>query len=271
MFYKELLDSIIKSEKNPVNKMYLHEIKLKWDKFLKITKEKQPDNDLLVKSLNDFIHSLRQKKYKFNKRSKKGFNKNSALFQAYYLNDLLSIFVNKQKIIEKDGITWDFQPFSYNIRLDPNNLSSMSRGVNYKQTYSDKYLQLIQNIDAQYRVSGKRNFTKYKYKIPLIVFHTYKTLFEEDFLKCENSATKAKSTFKKSKTIIVTESLRKDFVPDIEFSPVDIIFILRKDFSKNKSAKISAQVVKELELKISHFLKGVDPNSVNFKNTGVIL
>jgi len=41
MFYKDILEELLKKEKNPVNSMYLHEIGLKWKNFEKAATEKR--------------------------------------------------------------------------------------------------------------------------------------------------------------------------------------------------------------------------------------
>ena len=67
MFYNEILSKMLKEEKNPVNKMYLHEIYIKWNKISKAIEASNGSNEEIVEMLNVFRDSITNSKYKFNK------------------------------------------------------------------------------------------------------------------------------------------------------------------------------------------------------------
>ncbi len=269
MYYKDLLLSLIKSEKNPVNKMYLHEIQMKWNKFLEIAEQPKQQNAEMIEALNDFLDKLSSKKFKYNYSSKQGFKSHSDLHQPYYINDLISVIVSKNPILKLKGIIWNFAPFSINLGFNPKDFESIGENPQYVQSYSGIFLQLVQQMDVQMRAIGKKTFHKYKLNLPLIVFHIHKNLTESVFSQCEYSANQAKNTFKKSKSILVAETLATDFIPEIKSSSIDAIFILKKSFSTNNNAKLSVDVVDALEKKINFFLsnkKEID----DFQKSGVI-
>ncbi len=264
MYYEKLLESVIKSEQNPINKMYLHEIKMKWIKFAKIPKNE--NNDEIIQFLNDFLKTLRQRKFNFEKKSGKGFKKSSAIFSVDYLKDLLSVFINRSKILDNNPAKWGIQSFSTNLKFNPADLTSMKNNPSFEATNSPHLMQLVQQIDAQFRTTGKRNFSKYNLSLPLIVFHIFKSISEDEFIKCNYIANLAKSTFAKSKNIIVVEHL--DFVPEIKKSSIDAMFILKKDFPKND--EISIDVVNALEKNILKYLTK-DEQNLDFQKTGILI
>ena len=270
MFYKDILEELLRKEKNPVNSMYLHEISLKWKNFEKAATEKKGSNENLVNALNNFIKAISNRKFKFNAVSQKGFKEDSDLFANYYLNDLISILMNRRKIISHLGIKWGFQAFSTNVKFNPVSLSSFEKDLNFERSSSPQLLQLSQELDFQFRVSGKRSFKKYKTVFPLIVFHTFTTLSEANFIHTEYYANMAETTFEKSKTIIVTETLEDGFSPEIKSSRIDSICVLRKQYiSENKNA-ITQDAVDALELKIKQLLTEENGVLGDFAKTGII-
>lgn len=270
MFYKDILEELLKKEKNPVNSMYLHEIGLKWKNFEKAAAEKKGSNENLVNALNKFIKAITNRKFKFNAVSEKGFKEDSNVFSNYYLNDLISILMNRRKILSHLGIKWGFQAFDTNLKFNPVSLSSFEKDLNFEKSSSPQLLQLTQEFDFQYRVSGKRSFKKYKTVFPLIVFHTFTNLTETTFIHTEYYANMAKTTFDKSKTIIVTETLGEGFSPDIKSSQIDSICVLRKQYiSVNKDA-INLDAIDALELKIKQLLTEENGVIADFTKTGII-
>lgn len=271
MYYDEILESILKDLKNPVNSMYLHEIKIKWKNFQKKTKDPHKvSNEILTGSLNEFINALSNKKYKYNSSTKNGFKPDSPIFSARYLDELLTILVKRTKIIDNIGITWGYQSFSTNLKFNPQNLYVMGENPLFEQIYSKEILHLAQRMDFQFRITGKRIFKKFQIILPLLLFYTFKNLTEKDFITIEYYTKMAKSTFEKSKAIIITETLDDDFVPDLGNSPLDAIFILRKQFNSELGNEISLDVVNLLEEKIKEYLTERDEGTKEFLNTGII-
>ena len=270
MFYNDVITEMLEEKSNPVNSMYMHEINIQWKNFIKAITEKNTSTEQMVQALNLFLKALSNKKFKFNPTTKNGFKEDSPLFSAIYLNDMISVFIKRTGVTENKGICWNYGPFSANLRFNPPNFNTMGKYPTYEQDDSVKVLQLCQKLDFQFRISGTRNFEKYQTTLPLIVFYTFKNLTEDDFTKTEYISRTAKTTFEKSRSIIVTETLAEDFVPTLKASPIDMIFILSKKFQSFGINEISTDVVDELEKKITKYIFEKEEKNEEFKISGVI-
>jgi len=271
MYYSEGIKELINDRKNPVNRMYLHEIMLKWQSFeKKAEKYNDVSNENLVKSLNTFISAISNNKYKYNAATKNGFKPDSPIYSSAYLDDLLTVFIKRTEIYTNVGISWGYDAFSTELKFNPANLCSMSDHPKFEYYSSAKILHLAQKLDFQFRVTGKRRFNKHQLVLPLILFFTYKNLTEKNYITIEYYANQAKATFEKSKAIIVTETLDDDFKPDISNSPFNSIFILRKQYRSGKNNSIQLDVVNKLEKRIKAYCTESTNNGYNFFKSGVI-
>ena len=108
---------------------------------------------------------------------------------------------------------------------------------------------LTRTVEFQYRIEGRRNYEKSEQEIPLIVFSLHKRLDPIDFIQCEAQARLAREAFPKSKFIVITETLRENYVPNVDKSDVDALFVLRKQYfnKRKKEKKITLDVVNVLE------------------------
>jgi len=270
MFYNEIINELMQDKKNPVNSMYLHEINIKWKNFEKFIEEKKGSNKEMLAALNNFISNISNPKYIYNPSTRNGFKADSPIFSSRYLDDMISIIMKRNKIIENKGIIWGFQNFSTNLKFNPQNLSSLEKNPMFEQDYTEKVLSLTQKMDFQFRVSGKRNFHKYEIIFPLIIFNTFKNLTEEDFIKVEYTSALAKGCFERSKSIIICETLDRKFIPSLKSSAVDDIFILRKQFKSSKLSDLSLEVINALEEHINEYISQTEKKDETFLNTGVI-
>jgi len=271
MYYKEYLEKIVTDKKNPVNRMYLHEIMLKWKNFEKIANNnKELSIDKLVATLNEFISAISNKKYRYNPSTKNGFKQDSPVFSSRYLDDLLSILIKSTKIFENTGISWGYNSFSTNLRFNPKNLCTMSKNPMFEFTESNSILHLAQKIDFQLRITNTRRFHKHQLVLPLLLFFNYKNLTEKDFITIEYYTVQAKATFEKSKAIIITETIEDSFKPDLMNSPFDAIFVLRKQYRSENQNEIQADVVKNLYKKIRAYCTDTQINGHNFNKSGII-
>ena len=271
MYYNEIIQELMQDKRNPVNSMYLHEINLKWNNFEKLKEDTEiVEISQLVEALNDFTVSIKNKKYQYNNSTKNGFKPDSRLFSVTYLNDLISLLVKRNRIVEKKGISWKIQSFSTNLKFNPQNLGVMDKDLRFEQELSEKLLCLAQSLDFQFRIKGTRNFKKYNIKFPLIVFFPMKILDESSFIKAEYQARQAKATFERSKSIIVTETIEKKFIPDFDNSLIDALFILRKQTVSRDENPISIEVVEKMDRKITEFLTENETVSTNFIRDGFL-
>ena len=270
MFYGEVLAELLTTERNPVNKMYLNEIRIKWKNLEKAAADKEQSNELLVKALNSFTKQINNRKYRFVESSEKGFKDDSPLFKPLYLDDIISIFMNRRSILQHLGIKWGRQRFTTNQGLNPISICSMQDEPNFVTGESPEFLMLTQEFDFQFRITGKRRFIKQQLLFPLMIFHTYRVLKLEDVIRAEYYANMAKSTFAKVHVILVTEMVEESLMHDIKTLPFDTVFVLRKQVESETLEPISLEVVNALEEKITSLLVEKDEVSDNFKETGII-
>ena len=266
MFYNEILKKTLEKETNPVNKMYLHEINIKWQKILKAIENYKDSNKEIIDMFNIFRKAINEKKYKFNKLNAKGFTVESPIFSIDYINDLMSIIIKRQDIINHAGIFWGCERFNIHYSFSPKSFNSLEKTLSFNQLSSPEVLFLGQKIDLQYRVLGKRNFEKYKSILPLIVFKMYKILRSEEMLYLDHIAELSKNSFNGSKMIVIAEKLEKGFIPDIALTNIDYICVLTKE----NEDKILFEVVNELEKIICDIIKKEYKVSTKLLNKGII-
>ncbi len=269
MFFTEVLKNLQKTEKNPISRMYLNEISIKWRKVEKEAKDycaaEDAKIDTFLDVLNDFATELQNPKYKADKLAKGGFKSNSELFSVAYIDDLITILIDKFKSKCNPGIRWGYQKFTSDLKLYEQNMITCTKNPAMKTKDSPKFLMLAQRLDLQYRLAGKRNFTKNSITLPLIIVHTFRNFNEEHFIRVEHYSNKAKKTFESGKVFIVTETIEQGFYPDIENSSIDGIFVLRKHVKKSKNNhNISIEVVNMIEAKFKEFIefKKTDPKDI---------
>ncbi|MDO9577890.1 MAG: hypothetical protein Q7J16_08395 [Candidatus Cloacimonadales bacterium] len=270
MYYGDLLENLLVAEKNPVNRMYLNEIKLKWLNFEKEVENKENSNDIILKALNNFLNTLNNKKFKYIASSNKGFKPESEIFTPFYIDDLISVFMQKKKILNHLGISWGKQSFSTGLQFNPISFRDLQDSPNYEYGESPEFLMLVQQIDFQFKIVGKHRFNKHLINFPLIVFLIYRNLTQDDLIKTDYYANMALRTFSKAKIVIVTETLDKSVTPDVRSLPIDSIFVLRKQFKDVELSPISIDVINALEQKIDSFLAERYDITENFIETGVI-
>jgi hypothetical protein len=273
MFYQELIQELMKDKSNPVNSMYLHEIELLWKKFLTESEKLNDENanKQILKNLNKFIQSINNSKFKQHFGSQKGFALDSLLFSSYYLNDVISLIMQKNKILNNKGIKWGFQSFSTNISFKPRSIFAMEKKTGLKIEESENLLQLTQQMDMQFRISGKRFFSKYRIVLPLLVFQTCKNFCKEDFITLDYYSKLAKNTFECSKTMVLCETIDKNFDPVLKRSSIDSIFILRKQHVNKQLADFDSAVLNAFESKISDYVIKENANINKMIKNGEII
>jgi hypothetical protein len=258
MFFGDMIEEMLKDKRKPVNSMYLHEIKLKWGYVEKAVEQQKdaPDNELVVEAMNKFIKALNNKKYCFNPKTENGFKRNEEIFSTLYLDDLITLLINRTGIENHKGIEWGKKKYTSSIKFLPKNFSELEHNPQFRMTESPEELQLIQNIDIQYRISGKRNFFKYQINLPLMTFYTCHSITQKEFIAYDYEAKIAKSMFDTAKTYIVLETLADDFVPQLGNTAIDGVFVLSKKINAEKPIEIDPTVVDLLESHINDAISG---------------
>ncbi len=273
MIYGNELKKTLKDEKNIVNKMYLNEILLQYRKYvdaLSINPDDKSYPEIIAKAMTEFTSQLDSHKYSYNKPTKTGFKKSSSILSSNYIDDYLNSIIKRQKILNNKGISWGKQSFTMNMNFNPNRFSNLEKELNFTYKDSPHFYQLTQKLDLQFRIHGKKNFSKHCVSLPLTVFFIYKKLHSDDMIRIEYFAKKAKQTFSKSKIIVICENLDVNFKHEDLFSYTDIIFVLRKRKSPKRLGVVHADVIKTINDNIEHYLYDNIVSNNYVENVGYI-
>ncbi len=269
MHFSEILKKMQKTEKNAINQMYLNEIIMKWKKVEQVVENNltKENVDLFAKSLTDFTKEMTNKKFRINKTG--GFKSSSDLFSVKYIDDILSLIIEKHSITKEKGVYWGLQTFSMNSLPCPENIEILKKNKNFDKFKSPKLLQLVKRLDLQYRIVGTRVFAKQTLSIPIIIFYTYRNFHEESFIRIEHLAKLAKKTYPKAKTIVVAETIDKDLVSILKSTDLVSVFVLRRQYKSSKTNPISSSVINGLEQKILSIVN--DSPKINYSEieTGI--
>ena len=257
MYYSDLLKTLSKQEKNPVNKMYLSELNLKWKNFQEQIEDPEANNANLADALSTYLGVIHNKKFIFNKGRGTGFHHNSPLFSAYYLHDLISALLKRQSILNESGMEWGFNSFSYDFNLSGFSPQQSSLSPEIFKLQTPPVLSLTQKIDFQYRISGKRNFTKTEVVIPYLLFFAYKSPRTEHLFMIEHYARIAADISRAVKVFIVCETVTD--CQSCKFGDLPIsIFALRDPNNKQNNLQIAAEIIDKLETAIKEALSPAD-------------
>ncbi|MCF7919047.1 MAG: hypothetical protein K9N06_03940 [Candidatus Cloacimonetes bacterium] len=253
MYYSELLSNLAKQEKSPVNKMYLGELHLRWKNFQELIEVPDSSNASLADALSQFLLTLHNKKFIFNKARNTGFHHTSPLFAAYYLHDLISALMIRKEIIKEPGMNWGFNSFSYDFTLTGSNPLENSINPEISKLQTPPVLSLTQKIEFQYRIAGKRNFIKTDVILPYLLFFAYKNPRAEHMFMIEHYAALAARMSRVARVFVICESISDCYCNFSEDLPISI-FVLqdnKRNISKNA---ISVDVLDKLEAAVTEAL-----------------
>ena len=270
MYFTEILQRAMKGESNAIIRMYLNEINIKWRKVESAAEALRGNGgklDALIASLDEFVHDLQNPKYRQSSKNKGGFRSDSEIFSSVWIDDLLNVLMSQFKFTQS-GVKWGYQRYSTHFRFYQKRLLLDDRQPTIETSESPKFLMLGQQIDLQFRLAGRRNFTKYELNLPILVFHTMRTFGEEDFIRSDYYARMAKQTFEMGKTIVVADSLHNGFYPDLTDSAIDAVYILRRQDKKTQQNGLSVEVVKQLDRRIRDMLFEKESNPKDILRTG---
>ncbi len=272
MFFNDILNKNLKSEKNPINRMYLNTITIKWKKVDKAADDLAQRTGGMrefVEALNDFSLELQNPKYRFDRSTKSGFKSNHEIFSVAYLDDLLTLLLNRHPMLQDGGIRWGYQRFCMNLRFYQKNLFS-DKNPDMQFPESPKFLMLSQQLDLQFRLKGRRNFNKYQITTPILLFHTFRNFMEEHFIRVDYYSRLAKVSYDRCKSIVIAETIDENFYPELEDSNIDNIFLLRGQSRNGQTKSFSLEIVKLLDEKIEEYLAEGDQDKKQIIKSGVI-
>lgn len=260
MYYSKILTDLTRQEKNPVNKMYLSEISLKWKNFQQAAENPFSSTELLSETLSIFLSALHNRKFLHTKVRGNGFEEDSPVFWPNYFYDLASALVSRLDILKQPGISWDFQEFNYSPVLQAANALEAAKLPLFHSKKTPQILSLTLSIDFQYRITGKRNFIKENFKLPLLLFFVHKKLDTRKCFEMENYALNAKKVCSFAETFVICESLQEcpaDYWHSMPFK----IFAMGKADLYNQEV-ISSTVIENLQSAIERVITQTQENNL---------
>jgi hypothetical protein len=273
MFYRDELNRLLKDEKNIVNRMYINEIDLQLRKYEAVLRKSAADSNYyqaIAEALTVFTSHLENPKYHYNKTTKNGFKRYSPLLSSLYIDDFISSLLKQHDIIKHKGVSWGRKSFTMDFRLAPKSFDTMEKELSFSSKMSPVFLQLVQTLDTQFRLTGKKLFQKCQLTLPLITFNIYKNLLEEDLIKLEYYAKKAKETFKNSKMVVICETIDPNISFDFKQSAIDVVFILRQQKTQKKLNFVHADVIRSINEHIKEYLYDCPDDNVIYEKTGIL-
>ncbi len=272
MFFNDILSKHLKSEKNPINRMYLNTINIKWKKVDKAAEDLAEGTTGMkefVEALNDFSIELLNPKYRFDRATKSGFKTSHEIFSVAYLEDLLTLLLNRHEIFNVSGIKWGYQRFCLDLSFFQKNLlNEKDSKTQFKE--SPRFLMLAQQIDLQFRLRGRRNFNKYQVTMPMLIFHTFRNFMEEHFIRVDYYSRLAKMSYDQCKNIVVCETIDENFYPELEDSHIDNIFLLRRQSRNGQTKDFSLDIVNSLDEKLTEYLQEEKQDKKQIIKSGMI-
>ena len=272
MYFTDILQRAMKGEKNAINRMYLNEINIKWRKVEQAAEDIRKNGgklDALIGAFDEFVHDLQNPKYHQSAKNKGGFRSNADIFSSVWIDDLMNVLMDQFQF-KQSGVKWGYQRYSTHFKFYQKRLLLDDRQPTIESSESPKFLMLGQQIDLQFRLAGRRNFTKYELNLPILVLHTFSSFGEEDFIRSDYYARLAKQTFEMGKTLVVCESLQNGFYPDVSDSDIDAVFVLRKHDKKTQQSGLSVEVVRHLDRRIRDMLFEKESNPRDILKNGFI-
>jgi hypothetical protein len=98
LIFSDILQKGWKNEKNPINRMYLNEINIKWKKVELAAEDFRMNGgalDTLITALNEFSHDLQNPKYHQSIKNKGGFRGGQTSSPPATCDDLLNILMGQ--------------------------------------------------------------------------------------------------------------------------------------------------------------------------------
>jgi hypothetical protein len=163
--------------------------------------------------------------------------------------------------VKEPGMSWGFNSFSYDFNLSGFSPQRSSLSPEIFKLQTPPVLSLTQKIDLQYRISGKRNFTKTEIVMPYLLFFAYKSPRTEHLFMIEHYARIAADISRAVKVFIVCETLTD--CQSCEFGDLPIsIFALRDLNHKTNNLQLSIEIIDKLDIAIKEALLPKEPTKI---------
>jgi len=252
MIYGEKIKQCLKTEQNPVNKMYLNDLLINWEKVENVIfQTKELKIATLVEAVSTYTKYLATPKFKYNTTRKCGFIDDHDVFKTYYIQDIVMLMLEEAGISEDHkGVKIKARPFCNGLSLQQNTYDILSQKPYLELTYSNnRHLSVGLEFDFNYRLTDKKAFSKAKIFIPLIIFFIEKHYTEKNFEELSQIRRDMVVLNPNAKLICITESVDKKLIRN--YTPIkDNLYVLRCNFKndpyKDLQTHVFSQLFKEL-------------------------
>jgi len=257
MLYLEKLNQCLKTEQNPINRMYLYDLVLNWKKVEDVCKANtESPISSIVATVSEYTKYLSQPRFLATDKKTYGFEGDHEVFRPYYLYDILEKLLSSAGIVESpQGIVIRNRPFNNSVHLQNDDYLGQSQKPFLELSFSGKYLHVGLEFEFQYRLKGKKNFTKGNLFIPLIVFYIEKCFTEKSFKEIEQLRKDIKVLNPNALLFCITESADKRLMR--QYSEIkDMVYVTRASFKNDQQKPLQPQVFLRIFTKINNFATG---------------
>ena len=256
MIYGDRLRQCLKTEQNPIKKMYLNDLLINWEKVeIEVAKPTESPITTLVSALSVYTKYLTIPKFKYNTAKKCGFIDDHDVFKPFYIHDIVELLLKEVGIGEdQKGIKIKVRPFCTGFSIQHNSYDVQSQKPYLELTYStSRNLTVGLEFDFNYRLVDKKVFNKTKIFIPLIIFFIEKHYNEKHFDEIKQLKKDMILLNPNALLICLTESVDKKLIR--HYTPIrDNLYVLRCNFKNDPYKDLQPQVFLNLYNKLATYV-----------------
>ena len=255
MIYGDKLRQCLKTEQNPINKMYLVDLLINWEKVEEtMAGETESPITTFSTALSTYTRYLNIPKFKYNTNKKCGFIEDHDVFKAYYLHDVVELLLKEAGVSEEHkGVKIKARPFCTGFTLQHNSYDILTQKPYLELTYTNnRPLSVGLDFDFNYRLVDKKLYNKTKIFIPLIIFYIEKHYNEKHFDEIYQLKRDMVLINPNTLLICLTESVDKKLIR--HYTAIkEHLYVLRCNFKNDPYNDLQPQVLLALYNKLSSF------------------
>ena len=257
MLYLDKITECLRTELNPINKMYLNELLLNWKKVEStFDQDSESPITMIVNTVSEFTQYLAQPRFIWSEKKNSGFMSDHAIYQSHYLVDIIEKLLYASGIEQNsDCLKISIKPFTSAIKLENDIYRNQSNRPVLNSIQSASNLSVTLEFDAQYRLIGKRNFVKLDLCIPLMVFYIDKYYNEKSFIEIKKLQNDIKTLNSNALLFCITESVDRSYLRSYE-EIKDMLYVVRANFKNSGFNHLQPQVFLKIFAKITNFING---------------
>ena len=129
MIYGEKLRQCLKNETNAINKMYLNDLFINWDKVENaVNKATDSKIAILTNAISEYTKYITIPRFKYTPTRKCGFIEDHDVFKPYYLQDIVALMLDEAGVTEKDkGVVIKVRPYCTGFFLQHSSYDILSQ------------------------------------------------------------------------------------------------------------------------------------------------